>query len=227
MDTPPPDYFAGLDLGQTQDPTAFVLVERTRRGDLPVYAVRHLERFHLGTAYPAIVERMKTITGKPPLRGQHLAVDQTGVGRPVVDMLRAAGLPVKLWPITITHGLTVALGPAGERHVPKKDLVAVVQLLLQSRRLLIARSLPQAALLQRELETFKVKITANANESFEAWREKDHDDMVLALSTALWVAERGAQPFVVHRVAATPPAEAPTNGEASRELPPEIYWRVW
>jgi hypothetical protein len=76
-------------------------------------------------------------------------VDQTGVGRAVVDMLRqAAGWVV---PVTITGGHTVSRADNGSYHVPKKELVTCLQLVMQSRRLQIARSLPDAATLVREL----------------------------------------------------------------------------
>jgi len=52
--------------------------------------------------------------------------------------------------------------------VPKKELVTCLQLLLQNRRLHIARSLPEATALVRELQLFQVKITAGANETFLA-----------------------------------------------------------
>ncbi len=41
----------------------------------------------------------------------------------------------------------------------------------------------------RELGTFTVRITEAGNESSEAWREKDHDDLVLAVALACWAAE--------------------------------------
>jgi hypothetical protein len=37
---------------------------------------------------------------------------------------------------------------------------------------------------------FRVKITTNANDTYEAWREGQHDDLVLGLSMACWYAER-------------------------------------
>ena len=40
--------------------------------------------------------------------------------------------------------------------------------------------------LTSELLNFKVKITTVGNETFESWRERDHDDLVLALACALW-----------------------------------------
>jgi hypothetical protein len=54
--------------------------------------------------------------------------------------------------------------------------------------------LEQARDLLRELETFKVKVTESLNETFESWRERDHDDLVLALALAAWTAERWVPP---------------------------------
>ncbi len=67
-------------------------------------------------------------------------------------------------------------------------------MLLQSRRLHIARELPDAATLVRELENFRVKITAARNEVFEAWREGAHDDLVLATGLVAWWGEKGLPP---------------------------------
>jgi hypothetical protein len=74
--------------------------------------------------------------------------------------------------------------------VPKKELVASLQVLLQTRRLKVAKTLPEAATLVRELETFRVKVTEAANETFGAWREGQHDDLVLAVALAAWVGEQ-------------------------------------
>src|SRR5689334_13159211 len=59
-DQRPPTYVSGLDLGQASDFTALAVLEKTIFPDpsptgKPVinYAVRHLERFPLGTAYGA------------------------------------------------------------------------------------------------------------------------------------------------------------------------------
>ena len=71
--------------------------------------------------------------------------------------------------------------------MPKKDLVAGIQVILQGRRLRIAKALPLAELLTRELLNFKVKVTGAGNEAFETWRAGDHDDFVLALAVAVWL----------------------------------------
>ena len=100
--------------------------------------------------------------------------------------------PSSIRPITITAGHGVQPDGAGW-HVPKKDLVSVLQVLLQARRLQVARSLPMSSVLLKELENFRVKITPAANETFEAWRERDHDDMVLSVALAAWVGEQATQ----------------------------------
>jgi len=45
--------------------------------------------------------------------------------------------------------------------------------------------------LVREFENFKVKVNLKtAHESYEAWRECEHDDLVLSLAIGCWVGEK-------------------------------------
>ncbi len=191
-----PLFFGGLDLGQATDYSALAIVERTDHPDpdkpgrmLGHYVCGELRRFQLGTSYTAIVDALRLMYEHPPLKGTALAPDYTGCGRPVIDMLYAARLNAVLRPVTLTAGLAVTMTEDGGYHVPKRTLCAVLQLLLQSRRLRIAASLPEAATLTRELTTFKVKITTAGNETYEAWRENDKDDLVLALGFAVFLGE--------------------------------------
>lgn len=75
-------------------------------------------------------------------------------------------------------------------HVPKRELIGVVQVLLQSRRLTIARGLKEAATQERELADFRVKVTVAANETFGPWREGQHDDLLRVTAIACWLGER-------------------------------------
>lgn len=193
----------GADLGQMSDPSAFVALDVTAVTTWPdptpkkQYLVRLLERPDLGTPYKMITDRLTQIMSSPKLRPPGygppvLAVDQTGVGRPVVEWLRTSGLnPVG---ITISGGSTVTRTEPDrypqDLTVPKKDLVAVVQMALGNELLKVAK-LPLAPLLKKELQNFRMKYSKAGNAQFEAWRESDHDDMVLALAIAIWVAENG------------------------------------
>jgi hypothetical protein len=157
------------------------------------HAIRHLLRWPLGTSYVDIGHDLGEMLLKLP--GAVLVVDKTGVGAGVVNVFQAMKLPARIVPILITGGHQT-LRDHGEHHVPKKELVSAVQAALQVRRLKIAPSLAEAATLRKELGLFKVKVKAlTGNEAFEAWRERDHDDLVLAVSVALWFGDRGQSRF--------------------------------
>jgi hypothetical protein len=193
-------HFVGLDLGQIQDYTALAVLER--RGvdptdwaalRQPMIALRHLRRFPLGTPYPEVVNEVVKVLRSAALAGSALVVDQTGVGRPVVELLGDAlrnHVICSLWPITITGGHSVTTSDPSGVRVPKKVLISTLQVLLQTHRLQIAPGLREAPILVRELENYRVKITPARNEIFEPWREGQHDDLVLAVALAAWVAEK-------------------------------------
>lgn len=210
-----PLYILGVDLGQTQDYTALAVLECSKvfegleaKKYKYHYAVRHLERLPIGTPYPIQVkrvkelcERLETQERKAPL----LVVDQTGVGRPVVDMLRAADLTPAA--VTITGGDAVSRDGRDYR-VPKRDLVSVAQVLLQAERLKIAKELKEAQTLTSELLAFKVSISLKGHDSYGndvgPWRENPHDDMVLAVALACWYGEhqpRTTEPKLASRIA--------------------------
>lgn len=179
----------GIDLGQAQDYTALCIIEKlkTAEGENE-YHLRYLERLSLGTPYPAVVKRIAEMLLTEPLKtqGAYIVVDSTGVGRLVVDLMRQSGLyPVA---VAITAGSDVTQDDDGYK-VPKRDLVSTLQVLLQSGRLKIAEGLPEARTLIQELLNFRVKISMNAHDTYGAWREGVHDDLVLAVALACWLGE--------------------------------------
>lgn len=218
------DFLVGVDLGQTNDYTAIAVLQRVERNTgrtrptalqwlagheetAPVvesaYEVRHLERLPLGTPYPAQVDRVTKIIeavndqeGLKRRKGTaRLVVDQTGVGRPVVDMLRKAGHR-GLVGISI-HGGDQATKDGSEWRVPKRELVSVLQVLLQTKRMQVASALPEAATLTREMLAFKVEISKSGHDTYgNDWRENPHDDMVLAVALAAWAGEKIVRPGV-------------------------------
>ncbi len=201
-----PEYLIGVDLGQAHDHTAIAVLQRDERDTgspqpESAYQVRHLERLPLGTPYPRqvdcvarVIEQVRHLTNldakptDPPAPAPRLAVDQTGVGRPVVDMLRQAGMQ-RLHAISITAGDT-ATREGQDYRVPKRELVSVLQVLLQTERLAVAAALPEAETLTKEMLAFKVTISAAGHDSYgNDWRENPHDDLVLAVALAAWVGE--------------------------------------
>jgi hypothetical protein len=116
-----------------------------------------------------------------------LAIDATGVGRPVADMFVHAG--IRFTGVVVTSGHEETNPGGSYRHVPKITLISHVQALLHEGKLKIRKDMPEAANLVRELQDFRVNYSATGFMSFSA-REGKHDDLVLALSIAIWCARR-------------------------------------
>ena len=199
-------FYVGLDLGKRLDFSALAVVEKAEpEPGIPgsrfdhvnwMYRqpkgllVRHLERIHLGTPYTQVVTRIgKVIEGLRPHGRCDLVVDATGVGMPVVDMLREAKLDCNLVPVLIISG--------AEQHrtnsvwyVPKVDLLAGLQSALERRILRIARKIPESALLVEELMNVRVKVRSSGAMRVGADAFGQHDDLVLAVALAVWRAKR-------------------------------------
>lgn len=201
----PREYFCGVDLGQARDPSAIVVVERVAGPAGSVYVAGHVERIPLGTRYPAVVEHVgrlvRTLLAEETRPRVGLVVDRTGVGRAVGDLMEPTARPT---PVTITGGDAVARDEDGAYRAPKRDLVGVVQATLQTARLRVAASDPLARELERELVGFRARVRLSGHVGFEAgedWRSAPHDDLVLAMALALWLAEN--EPATWADVAAT------------------------
>jgi hypothetical protein len=185
-----PDYVSGLDIGQVTEHSALAVLEKeTRHDGTGVYSLRHLERFELHTKYPDIVAAVKALCARPPLAGSALVVDLTGVGKPVLKLLYAAEINASLIRIAMTAGTKAVQDDDNTWLVPKTELVSALQILLQSGRLLIARELKHAKTLEKELMSFRTKVTLQGTEPSAAWREGPHDDLVLAVAIAVWMGE--------------------------------------
>ena len=69
-------------------------------------------------------------------------------------------------------------------------IVAAAQAVLQAGRLQITERVKDAQTLWNELISFKIKVNLRTgHDSYEAWREKDHDDLDLATALACWFRE--------------------------------------
>jgi hypothetical protein len=193
-------FFLGLDLGQQVDFSALVALQRS---PLPLaersgrrryrYEVRGLKRWPLRTPYTAIAADTAALVSKPPLAGCVLGVDKTGVGAGVLEIIRVARPNALVRPVLITSGHAVTPDGAGYR-VPKVELVAAVTVLLDSGRLAIPATIPEAQTLGRELLAFRAKVTTDGHETMAAdWRTRAHDDLVLALAIAAFLGEHGQE----------------------------------
>ena len=125
-------YVLGLDLGQKRDYTALALMEVVEteyvERDAVTWAphrdvkarLSYLERVSLGTPYPDVVKHVtEFVSADARLKDSTLVVDATGVGAPVVDLLRREKLPCQMIPVTITSG-DESHGGRGGYHVCRR-----------------------------------------------------------------------------------------------------------
>jgi len=191
-------FYLGIDLGKTRDHTAIAIVERGHT-EKPLQ-VRYAERVPLGTPYPDVVERVRRMVGHEKLRGRCVVVvDATGMGAPVVDMLRSGRLGCDVIAVNITSGEKE--GRSGNFwNVPKRDLMAGVQVLLEKRELKIARGLEEAGPLVRELTDVRMMAGSGGRMRMGADGNGQHDDLVIALALACWRAKRVQNGFGTQRL---------------------------
>lgn len=192
-------FIISADLGQAFDYTAISIIERVikgygalspdGRGERMLY-LRHIERPARGTEYPAIVDRLIEIYRSEPLAGfeKGIVIDFTGLGRPVYDMMKKAGIRTSLNAISITGGNDASYSN-GHHNVPKRDLVTNLQILLQNNQLRIAKGLKEANALIEELANFQTKISDSGRDTYNG-RSGVHDDIVLSVAMGAWLACR-------------------------------------
>jgi DNA-binding Lrp family transcriptional regulator len=205
----------GVDLGQAYDYTAIVAVERVKittfdswrqaplkqKIDLnnplseiePVfntsreYHVRLIERARLGVSYADIVKYILNLVNREGIKEKKaiIALDASGVGRAVFDMLDEAGIKhVKA--ITVTGGEKIT-DDDPYYNVPKSELASLVKGLFGRKIIKITKGINDADALTRELENFVIKKTQAGHVQYEAG--SGHDDLVSALSLACFIAQ--------------------------------------
>lgn len=170
----PADFIKRLPMSRQHEPT--------------ILQGRLIERYPRRTSYTAIVQDVALLMNEiahPELTA--LIIDRTGCGRPVFDMFTSAGLKCDCFGITITGGDEVHQENGDHFKVPKRDLVGAAQQMLQHERVKFAEALPDWATLQDELRSFAMKINIRTgHDTYEAWREGQHDDLVLSFAMAAW-----------------------------------------
>lgn len=202
----------GLDIGQSNDPTAFAAVEsvqwcmsrafeakfRHKSGAwvrMPEVSdivaqkpsdelhIRALKRLPLGTSYPAQCKMIVALLADPRLASAAVYLDRTGVGRAVSDLFRTEG--VKHTAVIFTNGREEGKQDGDNITVPKLHLISRLQSALHSGELKVAKSLVEAGAFVRELQEFRGSFTAAGSLQLNA-RQGAHDDYISAVSLAIY-----------------------------------------
>lgn len=159
-------HFIGLDLGQSRDYSALAVVsasKSTRR-----LRLEFLEQCPLGLSYAALppaIHQIIDVLGHN--RHATLAIDATGPGRPVVDMIRRSGLQVEIQPFVIGAGNAGCHFRNGIYSIGRETLLSALRAAIETRRLVFPANLPCKPLLIDQL------------------LGNGHDDLVFAIALAV------------------------------------------
>jgi len=85
--------------------------------------------------------------------------------------------------LTITGDVSANILDPYDLRMPKRGRASTLVMLFQTSRLRIAKSSPMVTTLADELAAFAMKVNPSiGNDSYEAWRESDHGNLVLSVA---------------------------------------------
>ena len=211
-----PQYLVVMDVAKKQDATALQIWRNTPeflKGDERVYLQdRIFHYFDLvfqtkmeHVPYTDQGDRIKALMDSEAMKNNsELIVDGTGVGEPIIDILRSKSL--RPTSIVFTNGeqlnikyedLNRRFGGFGtgigtmkvvkQLDVPKKDLVAAGQAIIQQARLRIAPDVQYVEDFKRQLIHFKGKV--NEKTGYTSYNNDNpdiHDDLTVCFLMAMW-----------------------------------------
>lgn len=184
-------FYAGLDLGQVNDPSALTITEvielpqpeSARRRPVERH-VLGIQRLPLGLSYRAQVEQVADAL-RPFGPETHLIFDRTGVGTAVADLLRDAhreGLFAR-WP----RGVAVTGGEgASDTAVGKSELFRSLREMVMRRQLRYSVDAEGVEELIREAMAFEPSLTQKRKFLTFGSTGSAHDDMLFSLALAVY-----------------------------------------
>ncbi len=207
-----PSIMVGVDIGQRVDPSTIVVAEALktpRPGMKPEhrFEIRHMERLPIGTSYPDVAQRVAGIVGtieQRPLSANWstpriwLLADATGVGRPVVDILKEAlhTSRVRIRAVTFVAGDQVTGDLRGRNYAEirmgKAFLVSRLQALFQTERVKLPANHAEATAMVDELMNYEIRVSEDASDKMGVFKTGKHDDLVTALGLAVLMDPPGA-----------------------------------
>ena len=170
---PGKSYYAGLDLAKVADFSVLVIMNRER-------AVVHVDRFNK-LDWELQVTRVKAATDR--YNRAEVLVDSSGVGEPIYENLRKAGLRVR--PYKFTTG-------------SKADLVNNLSLMLEKRQIVLPKYELCPELID-EMEAYEYSLTEAGTIRTNA-PGGQHDDAVVSLGLCAWLLRRNPAAFIARWV---------------------------
>ncbi len=183
---PGKQWIMGVDLGQTNDQSCYVLGERTEGDFDGPLEIKDIWLWPRGTDYCQVVDDCLNVN-------PHFVVpDFCGVGRPVLNMFqrraRELGYKGKLRPVHTlpSNASTKTVIEKGQTffRVPKVEMVTAIQAMWPRLRF---PDIPESQMLKTQLQNYrKIKQTHRSSQFGNKPGAGMHDDLVSALGLLCW-----------------------------------------
>lgn len=196
------NFVIGIDLGRHNEPPSLAVVERRNytppppigihitnapAPTLPTYKCVNIGMFSPNTSNSDVAAAVQEMLRREPAlkNGAQIVLNEGPVGPPVADLFRRT-IDLRLWRIAITNG-SKADRSSVPFNVPRRDLLYLLQTLLDEQRCTLVSGNRYADALVEQMKTVDIKPPTTNDEL--AWRDQKHDGLVFAVSMACWLFE--------------------------------------
>jgi hypothetical protein len=190
------DYHVGIDLGQKHDHSAVAVLEvRLNSAYEQYYFGRYLHRFKLGLLYGSVVKQLQKLNNELRATGGSKdvsitwAVDATGVGAGVAEMITKALPTETVIAIYLTGGITTTMPSWCEVHLPKSQMISALVAAFSSGTMHLPANARELDSVIEELTSYEIRVSEAGWDSYGAFKTGAHDDLVTALGLSLWSAQ--------------------------------------
>jgi len=161
------EYYGGCDFGKLEDFSVIAVLKR--EGDF--LKLVYLYEFPIGTPYSNVIGHLVRANQKFNFR--KVQVDQTGVGEPVLEELKAQGVPAE--------GLTFTIKT-------KEDLLSCLKIAMEQKRL----KMPYNRRLCEQINEQQYAYSKSGHLQF-SHSSGSHDDMLWSLALGVYAATMGRE----------------------------------
>jgi len=166
-DVPRGEYYGGCDFGKLEDFSVIAVLKRG--GDF--LKLVYLYEFPIGTPYSNVIGHLVRANQKFSFR--KVQVDQTGVGEPVLEEIKAQGVPAE--------GLTFTIKT-------KEDLLSCLKIAMEQKRL----KMPYSRRLCEQINEQQYAYSKSGHLQF-SHSSGSHDDMLWSLALGVYAATMGRE----------------------------------
>lgn len=191
-------FIVGASIGSGSDSTAIAIIEQEiweesrYRAKTHELRLRHLDRLPLEGGWPETVTHFDALLKRVEIKDAEgfgrvdVILDITGASKAIVGLFEGA----RIKPHTVTIAGTEEDVRGNDWRVPKMELVGNLVMLYQSEKLKMASELDLTDTFIKELKNFRLRPPPVDPKDPEAWRERQHDDLIFAVAVAAWRAHK-------------------------------------